>query len=308
MNNQFKQAYDYLKPRFEGDLLLNEPLFKYTTLRIGGPASLYARAESLPDLKWLLKLCQEKLLNYFIIGRGANLLISDKGYQGLVIHLGRDFNQLKVDKENAAITAGSAVSLARVLQEAYINSLEGLAFCAGIPATVGGAIASNAGAFGKHICDFVSKINVLDKDRIKSYEQPLNTAYRKGPLAFGEVVIEAVFQLKKGDKIAIKGQTERFFKKRKTTQPLGYPNAGSIFKNPSEKLSAGELIDKCDLKGKAIGDAMISKEHANFIINKGGAKAADVYALIKTVQKEVKEKFDIFLESEIKLIGDFSEE
>lgn len=308
-NNEliFKQAYEDLLPHFEGDLLLNESLFKYTTLRVGGSAALYAKADSLHDLKLLLNYCLDKSINFFIIGRGANLLISDNGYEGLVIHLGRDFNFLKVDPENARITAGSAVSLARVLQEAYSNSLDGLAFCAGIPATVGGAIASNAGAFGGNICDFVSKINVLTKDGLKFYEQPLKSSYRKGPLLTGEVVVEAIFQLKRGDKMTIKGLTERYFKKKKTSQPLNYANAGSVFKNPSSDVSAGELIEKCKLKGVFVGDAMISEEHANFIINKGKARAADVYELLRLAQNKVEEKFDVKLETEIKLIGKFDE-
>ena len=304
--NIFQQAYDYLKPQLEGPLLLNEPLFKYTTLRIGGNAALYAQADSLSDLKTLLSYSADNGLGYLIIGRGANLLISDKGFSGLVIHLGRDFNHLKVDSSKAIITAGAAVSLARVLQEAYTHSLEGLSFAAGIPATVGGAITSNAGAFGSNIGELILNLNVLKNGNLMHYERPFKTAYRKGPLAGDEVLIEAVFRLKPGEKIIIKAQTERFFKQRKQAQPLNYPNAGSIFKNPSTELSAGELIDKCGLKGKSCGGAMISEQHANFIVNKDNAKAADVYTLLNLARQTVEAEHGVLLEPEIKLIGEFS--
>lgn len=303
--DRFKKAYDFLQSQLKGELLLNEPLFKYTTLRLGGPAALYAKADSLSDLKKLLSYSIKNDIPYFVIGRGANLLVSDNGYRGLVIHLGNDFNLLKVNNDKAQVTAGAAVSLARVLQEAYANAFDGLTFAAGIPATVGGAIASNAGAFGKCVCDYILQINTLTVDGIKSYKQPLKAGYRQKPVAEGEIIIEAIFQLEPGDKMSIKARTEALFKKRKSAQPLNYPNAGSIFKNPSDDIIAGQLIDDCGLKSCTIGQAMISEQHANFIVNKGSAKAEDVYKLMKLAQKAVQEKHGIGLEPEIKLLGDF---
>jgi len=285
--------------------LLDEPLFKYTTLRIGGNAALYACADSLSDLKILLNYSAANGVDYLIIGRGANLLISDKGFGGLVIHLGRDFNHLRVDAPKGTITAGAAVSLARVLQEAYAHSLEGLSFAAGIPATVGGAVNSNAGAFGSSIGELLLNLNVLKDGAINHYERPFQTSYRRGPLAEDEVLIEAVFQLKSGEQMIIKAQTERFFKKRKQTQPLNYPNCGSVFRNPSKEQSAAELIDKSGLKGRSHGGAMISEQHANFIVNKGNAKAADVYALLKMARQTVQKEHGVLLQPEIKLIGEF---
>ncbi len=306
MNNMFKEACEYLKPKLEGSLVENEELKKYTTLRVGGPAALFAQAKTLNDLKLLLGFAHEKDLNYLLIGRGANLLISDKGFEGLVIRLGHDFNRISVNTKNATISAGGAITLATLLKDAQKHLLEGLEFVAGIPATVGKAIASNAGAFGKSVCQFITEIKVVDENGLKVYKaNTLEYGYRKGPLKEGEIVAEAVFQLKVGEKGIIKGRTERFFKKRKQTQPLNYANAGSVFKNPSTKISAAELIEKCGLKGLTEGDAMISDVHANFIINKGRAKAADIYILLDVARKKVKEKYDILLEPEIKTIGNF---
>jgi UDP-N-acetylmuramate dehydrogenase len=266
------------------------------------------QADTLGDLTLLLNYCEQENIAHLVIGRGANLLVSDKGYAGLIVRLGRDFSHLKIDNSEALIVAGGAVSLARVIQEAYANSLEGLAFAAGIPATVGGAITSNAGAFGFNICDLISQIKVVDRNGLKAYERPFNTGYRKGPLNEGEILIEAVFQLKAGEKMAIKAKTESFFKKRKQSQPLDYPNAGSVFKNPSLEVSAGALIEKCGLKGRVYFSAMISEKHANFIINKGGAKAAHVYHLMKLIQERVRQEYNISLKPEIKLLGDFDEQ
>ena len=256
----------------------------------------------------MLNYCDEKKIDYFIIGRGSNLLFSDYGFDGTVIRLGRDFNKLKVDAENKQIVAGGAVLLARVIGKAHENNLRGLVFCAGIPATVGGAISSNAGAFGKNICELVSKLYVADKKGLKLVQGPLENEYRKGPLKKNEVVVEAVFNLEAGKKVQIKSEVERYYKKRKLTQPLNIPNAGSIFKNPNQETSAGKLIEDCGLKGECIGDAMISKIHSNFIVNKGQAKAQDIYSLLRLVQEKVKQKYDIRLEPEIKIIGRFDDQ
>lgn len=305
--NKFKEIYQKMLPNFSGELILNEPLFMYTTLRVGGEASLYARADTVSDLKQLMLTCNESGFDYFIIGRGANLLISDEGFDGIVIHLGSGFNLIKVNINESQITAGGAVSLARLMQEAYANSLEGLAFAAGIPATVGGAIASNAGAFGHNICDLVARLSVLSNGKLKNYHAPLKAFYRKGPLLKGEVVVEAIFQLKPGEKMTIKAKSEALFKKRKLSQPLNFPNAGSVFKNPDDQTSAGQLIEQSGLKGVSVGDAFVSDIHANFIVNRGKAKAADVYKLLKLIRQKVKQIHGIKLEPEIKLIGNFSE-
>jgi len=306
--NEYKKVYDQLTPRLKGTLLLNEPLFKHTTFRVGGPVGLYIQADNTGDLALLLKYCDEKDIDCLVIGRGSNLLFSDKGFDGVVVRLGRDFNKLKIDEENNQIIAGAAVVLARVISKAHDNALSGLGFCVGIPATVGGAIASNAGAFGSSICEFVSKLHVVDKNGLRLMQGPFNTGYRKGPLKKNEIVIEAIFSLKHGNKTQIKAEAERYYKKRKSTQPLNLPNAGSVFKNPSENVSAGRLIEECGLKGERVGDAMISKIHANFIVNKGQAKASDVYSLIRLAKDAVKEKHNIELELEVKILGDFDEQ
>ena len=306
--NEYKKVYDQLTPKLKGTLLLNEPLAKHTTFRVGGPAALYFQADNVSDLALLLKYCDEKEIDCLVIGRGSNLLFSDKGFDGVVVRLGRDFNKLKIDEENNQIIAGAAVVLARVISKAHDNSLRGLGFCVGIPATVGGAIASNAGAFGSNICELVSKLHVVDKNGLGLMQGPFNTGYRKGPLKKNEIVIEAIFNLVHGNKTQIKAEAERYYKKRKSTQPLNLPNAGSVFKNPSEKVSAGRLIEECGLKGERVGDAMISKIHANFIVNKGRAKASDVYSLIRLAKATVKEKHNIELEPEVKILGDFDEQ
>ncbi len=297
-----------INEQLKDKLKYNEPLFKYTTFRAGGPAAIYAIADSIQDLKALFQFCRENNHRFFTIGRGANLLISDKGYDGLVIHLGRDFKLVKIDAFKNQIVAGAAVSLSRLLQEAYSSSFEGLAFAAGIPATVGGAIISNAGAFGSSVCDFVNRINTIGAQGCKEYKSPFNNlSYRKGPVENDEIITEAVFQLKKGDQDAIKAEMEANLMKRKQKQPLNLPSAGSVFKNPNNEQSAGMLIEGCGLKGHSIGSASISDVHANFIVNNGEARAADIYRLMKLAQQKVKEKYQIILEPEIKLIGDFDE-
>jgi len=284
----------------------NEPLAKYTTFKIGGPADFFVEIESEDKLLKALKLVKELKLPYFILGGGSNLLVADEGYRGVIIKI----SNLKSQISNRKIVVGAGVSLGKLVELAAENSLTGLEFAAGIPGTVGGAVRGNAGAWGKAIGDKVKRVKVLTPEgKIKWIKNSdCRFSYRQSRFKkTKEIIWEAELELKKGDKKEIQEKIKENLAKR-ADQPKE-PSAGCVFINP-KPLSAGELIDKCGLKGKRIGNAQISPKHANFIVNLGGAKATDATKLIKLIKEKAKEKFGIDLEKEIFLLGfdNFSKE
>ena len=276
----------------------NVPLKKYTTFRIGGPARYFFTANSrlalLEAVQWAIK----RRLPLFILGKGSNLLVSDRGYRGLVINAKCQGISFKKNK----IYAEAGASLGQLASFSLENGLSGAEWVAGIPGTVGGAIFGNAGAFGKSMKDITESVEVLDIKRniIKKIKNKgCHFGYRQSFFKKNRhlIILSCELKLKKGDRHDIKKEMKGYLDYRATHHPKN-PSAGSIFTNP-KGYSARELIDICGLKGKKIGGAQISNIHSNFIINSGGARAQDVWALIQLVKKTVNKKFKIKLGEEI---------
>ncbi len=286
----------------------NVSLKEYTTFKVGGPAKYFFAAKNKDELVRALELAKQKKLEVFVFGGGSNLLISDKGFKGLVIKIGISGTEFLDNK----VIVGAGTSLSKFANAAGKNGFTGFGWAIGIPqATVGGAVYGNAQAFGFRISDNIESIEVLDKKTLKlktlSKEQCRfslkNSAFKKNK---NLIVLSIVFDLKKGNEAEIKENVAKFLKHRKQSHPLNFPSAGSVFVNPEKKgqvTPAGFLIEKAGLKGKKIGNAQISEKHANFIINLGGAKAKDILALMRLAQKKVKENSKINLETEIQQIG-----
>lgn len=287
----------------------NVSLAQYTSFKIGGKAKYFFKAETKEDLLKAVAAANKFKLPFFILGGGNNLLVSDKGYRGLVINLQFltfDFQKISNSK-SLKILAGAGLPLSKIVNLSAEKSLTGLEWVAGIPGTIGGAIYGNAGAFGKSMKDIIKKVNVLDveKSKIKTLKNKnCKFNYRESVFKKNKnlIIISAEFRLKKEAKKEIKKRIKEFLNYKKETQPLNFPSAGSIFKNP-KGFSAGQLIEKCGLKGKKIGKAKFSEKHANFIVNLGKAKAKDVINLINLAKKSVKNKFKIILQEEIQYLG-----
>jgi UDP-N-acetylmuramate dehydrogenase len=302
----------------------NVLLRDYTTFKIGGPARYFFVAKNKEDLKNAILWAKKKKLSFFILGGGSNVLFSDNGFKGFVIKL----QNTQYEIRNTKIVAEAGVPLQKLVLETAKRGLYGLENLAGIPGTLGGAIWGNAGAFGREIGDLVEEIKVLDVGGSKLKVKKLKNkgckfGYRDSIFKKRKnwIILGATLKLKRGKRKEIEEKIKEFLKLRKEKQPLEFPSAGSVFKNvPIEKvpkkirekfkekikngfLPAGVLIEAAGLKGVQIGGAKISEKHANFIVNVGNAKASDVKELIEKIKKEVKKKFKIQLEEEIKLVG-----
>jgi len=278
----------------------NYPLKGKTTFRIGGKALFFSEPKDTAELQGLLKAAKANKLRIFILGAGSNLLVGDKGAKGLVIKLNSSpFKQL-LYKGNS-IEAGSALMLGELIKFSFQQSLQGLEFLVGIPGTLGGAIAMNAGCWGRSIGDLVKEIKVMDNNgRMKELKgKDLKFGYRTSNLS-KYIILSATLRIEKGNQPEIKKNINEYLSRKRANQDLTKPNAGCIFRNPSGD-SAGKLIDLCGLKGRKIGDAAVSERHANFILNNGDASAKDVLALMQLITKLVKNKFKINLQPEIKI-------
>ena len=288
----------------KGQMLLNEPMDRHTTFRVGGPADYYRMptAETLPKTISLLK---EYQIPVTVIGNGSNLLVSDAGIRGAVVEIGRRMSDISVEGET--ITARAGAMLSQVAVKAYKNGLSGMEFAAGIPGSVGGAVVMNAGAYGGEIKDILVFADVLDKDgEIKTFtNEQLEFGYRQSIISKQNyVAVCAKLRLHKAEPQAVKKKMEDLKERRISKQPLEFPSAGSAFKRP-EGYFAGKLIMDAGLSGFSIGGAKVSEKHCGFVINQGGASASDIYAVICHVQKTVKEQFGVKLQTEVKLIGEF---
>jgi len=277
---------------------LRVKLSGYTTFKIGGAARFFFQPDSLKELRDVLVFAKNKVIPVFILGAGSNILVSDSGLDGLVIKLSsRDFKLLSIN--GVYMQAGCGFKLNQLLTEAKNKSLSGLEFLAGIPGTLGGALSGNAGAGGKSIGELVEELHVLDYNgKIKLLKKnQLKFSYRKSNL-HKYIIVSAKLKLALGKRDEIRSLISQLLRQRARTQENNLPNAGCIFKNPA-KVSAGKLIEACGLKSKSSGDAVISKIHANFILNRGRAKSKDVLALMHLMRDEVKRKFRVSLEPEI---------
>ena len=282
----------------------DEPLANHTTFGIGGPAACMVLPKSREDLSGLLHYASEKNIAVAFIGSGSNILVWDKGFNGIVISLKKSFKNLTI-QPNSTIIVESGVMLGNMVKQAMAAEIGGLESLIGVPGTVGGALIMNAGAFGSEISKyFVEAQTMTLEGEIKSYKKgEVEFSYRHSTFPKNEILLEATFHCKRGKPADILRERKIASDGRKSNQPLKFRSAGSIFKNPSESLAAGYLIDKAGLKGTIQGSAAISEKHANFIVNMGSASAEDVFYLIKLAKKYVAKKFNINLELEVKLIG-----
>ena len=283
----------------------NEPMKKHTTFRIGGPADYYLCPHSAKEIQKVVEICREEKLPYFILGNGSNLLVSDKGYRGAVIQLWKNVSDIGV--EGCLIHAKAGSSLAKIAAQALEEGLTGMEFAAGIPGTLGGAVVMNAGAYGGEMRDILKEVLVMDQQgKIFTLEKKdLKLGYRTSAVKEkGYIVLAAALELRPGNREEIKKLMEDLKQRRVEKQPLELPSAGSTFKRP-EGYFAGKLIMDAGLRGFSIGGAQVSEKHCGFIVNTGGASASDVLALIREVQKKVRDKFGVELETEVKFLGEF---
>lgn len=292
-------------------ILLDEPMKKHTTFRIGGNADMFVSPDICQSVE-IIKLAKEYNIPVSIIGNGSNLLVGDKGIRGLVLAIAKGAEGIEVEaqgsqEDKVRFIVGAGTLLSRVAAEAARQSLTGLEFAAGIPGSVGGAVVMNAGAYGGEIKDVIVSAKVLTKEGevLTLSKEELDLSYRHSCIPEkGYVVLEAQFELTLGDEVQIRGAMDDFKKRRIEKQPLEYPSAGSTFKRP-EGYFAGKLIQDAGLRGFTVGGAQVSEKHCGFVINKDNATAQDVLMLIEYVKEKVQECFGVELEPEVKMMGEF---
>lgn len=290
----------------EDQVKLQEPMKLHTTFRIGGNARYFVTPDSISMLQKLIRFCQENQVPYCIIGNGSNLLVSDRGYDGVVIQLLKNFNGIEVSGNSVHVQAGALLS--RTAAAALEEGLAGFEFAAGIPGTIGGAVVMNAGAYGGEMKQVVRQVTALNQQGqiIILKKDELEFGYRTSVLQKeNAIVLEVELMLHPGRKEEIRARMEQLKKQRITKQPLEFPSAGSTFKRP-EGNYAGQLIMEAGFRGYQVGGARVSDKHCGFVINAGEASAADVIELTEQIQKKVLADTGILLELEVKKLGDFS--
>lgn len=299
-----KDLADKLRELNIGSIKENEPLANHTSMKIGGPADIFIEPSSIDNLKRALEVIQDSNIKWTVIGRGSNLLVSDKGIEGAVIKLGSGLNELEV--EGTRVTAGGGLSLVNFAMTISRKGLSGLEFAGGIPGSIGGAVYMNAGAHGSDVSQILEKAYVLFEDGSLEWlsNEEMKFSYRTSVLQKERpgIVVAAVFQLKEGNKDEIVAELQKNKDYRKETQPYNYPSCGSVFRNPLPNY-AGNLVEKSGLKGHRIGGAQISELHGNFIVNTGNAKAEDVLGLIQHVKDTVFDLHGVKMETEVEIIG-----
>ncbi|MEW8993861.1 UDP-N-acetylmuramate dehydrogenase [Clostridium sp.] len=284
---------------------IDEPMKNHTSFKVGGPADVLVYPSNYEMIKDLINICKENKVDYFILGNGSNLIIRDGGIRGMVIKLGH-INKIVVDEN--LVSAQCGAKLYSVADQALKNSLSGLEFASGIPGSIGGATAMNAGAYDGEMAKVIESALVIDNEgNIRELnEEELEFGYRNSAiLKCGYIVLETRMRLSNGDKALIKERMDDLSERRKSKQPLEYASAGSTFKRP-EGYFAGKLIQDSGLKGTSVGDAEVSEKHSGFIINKGNATAKNVLDLIEVVKAKVYEKFKVELHTEVRIIGEDS--
>ena len=299
MNNSLLET---IKKNILAEVAINEPLSKHTTYGIGGPAEIMVFPENKTDLIQIIRTARKMNQPVSILGSGSNILISDNGIKGVVISLKNTLKLIEIENQKLYAECGSM--LGRIVKQAVKHNLIGLENLNGVPGTLGGALVMNAGAWGGEISENLVQVELIDEDGKLRYLQKneINFSYRQSSFNKKDILLSAEFLLKKADKEIINKNFVEAQTGRKSTQPLNKRSAGSLFKNPKGH-SAGKLIDEAGLKGFSIGQAKISDKHANFFINEGNASSKDMLQLIKKAHQTVKEKFNINLELEVKLMG-----
>ena len=287
------------------NVYLNEPMMKHTSFRIGGPADWFVSPGSAEALCRVINYLRSGNVPYFILGNGSNLLVSDDGYRGVVIQIGKNMSDIEIDGTIVRAEAGALLSSAA--SRAAAASLTGMEFAGGIPGSIGGACVMNAGAYGGEMKDILKSVTALFKDgsvrKVPCVE--LELGYRSSALMKnGAIVLEAEMSLTEGNIEEIRSTMDDLKERRVSKQPLDLPSAGSTFKRP-EGYFAGKLIMDSGLRGYAVGGAQVSEKHCGFVVNRGGATAGDVMALIRHVQKTVLDTFGVELVPEVRFLGDF---
>jgi UDP-N-acetylmuramate dehydrogenase len=287
----------------KGRVLVEAPMRQFTSIKVGGPADSLFFPKDVDELRKLVRYARRKSIPFFILGKGTNLVVRDKGVRGWVISLTQGMKKIQLNGE--VVEAEGGLPLQRLVQFTIQKGLTGLEPFFGIPGTVGGGLAMNAGAWGAELKDVLRSITLMkdDGEVVERSRPRLKFSYRRLDLPSSWIILKGRFQLKKGKKEEILERVKSYSEMRKRTQPLDSPSAGSIFKNPKES-PAGKWIEEAGLKGFRMGQAMISDRHANFIINLGKATAGEVIDLMELVERKIYEKKGISLEREVKVVGE----
>lgn len=298
-------AYLALSGAIDASITRDERLSHRTSYRIGGPAAMLAVCNTTYALSRTIEVLGAQGVEWVLMGKGSNILVSDEGFDGCVVVLGREFGRIEVSPEDSTITVGSATPLAKVVTEAMKASMTGLEFAAGIPGTLGGAISMNAGMRHEWIGSRVSSLVVFRPSQglLRMQGCDVEWGYRCTSLKGDDIVLEATLQLEPSTRAKVSAKMETLNARRRVTQPLGKPSCGSVFRNPTGDKGAAQLIEECGLKGYTHGGAQISPVHANFIVNNGNASATDVLALMRVMHDKVKEATDVDLQPEVKFLG-----
>jgi UDP-N-acetylmuramate dehydrogenase len=299
-----KALENELRARFGARVRAAMPLAELTSFRIGGPADLFVAVEDETELMHAKAAAYRAGVPCFCLGAGTNLLVSDRGMRGLVVRLGDGFGKIKID--DTKVVAGAAAAFGALVEAVVDRGLEGLEFGEGIPGTVGGGLVMNAGAFGGEIARVVTLVHGVTEagEALALTRDEVKFAYRRTELPRNFIITRVDFELARGDRTQLTARVAELKAKRAARQPRGVPNAGSIFKNPPGNF-AGKLLEGAGLKGTRLGGAAFSDQHANFIVNLGGAQAAEVRALIDMARNKVKEQSGVLLEPEVRLVGDW---
>jgi len=290
--------------KIRGEKRFNEPMRRYTTFRIGGKADILIFPEDIGDIRKILSVSKDRQIPLFVLGGGANLLVRDGGIRGIVLSLRKGFRDIKI-ADRTLVSVGVGAKLTEVVGFAADNGLSGLEFAVGIPGSVGGALIMNAGASGKEMAKIVESVTLMDPEGniLNMVGDDIGFGYRNSRFPAGSILLRTRLSLREGDKREIREGMKVNLEERQKRQPLSFPCAGSIFKNPVGNF-AGRLIESAGLKGYRIGDAQVSERHANFIVNTGNASAEDVIRLIDYIKHVVLEKKGIVLETEIHIVGE----
>lgn len=288
---------------------LDEPLARYTSMKIGGPADCFVEVETIAALRELLPVLGRSGWPICFLGNGSNVLISDRGVRGVVVRLTGEFKKVewREEPEHVIVRVGAAYAITQLVREAARKGCAGLEFAEGIPGTMGGALVMNAGAYGSEFEKVVERVDGVlpDGSATTLSRAEMTFSYRTSNLPAGMVVAAVHLRLAKDEATRVSAKLKELVTKRKSSQPSGYPNSGSMFRNPPGDY-AGRLIEAAGLKGHRIGQAQISERHANFIVNLGGAKAADVQRLMDRAKVEVAQRFGVQLEAEVRLLGEWA--
>ena len=297
------EAYGRLAAQLQGGVLADERMHRHTSYRIGGPAALFITCDSYADLRVANAVLREEGVPWVIMGRGSNVLVSDEGYGGAVITLGKEFRRFALDEDDR-LHVGAGAVLQRIVTEAFDRGLSGLEFAVGIPGTVGGAVSMNAGTSERWIGSVVDEVVTFrpGEGLVRYAGADIAWFYRGSNIPPREIILEATFALTPGDERAVKLAMENMRARRTAAQPLERPSCGSVFRNPPEQ-KASHLVETCGLKGYTVGGAQVSEKHANFIVNTGRATAADVTKVIVHVMNEVRGRHGVELRPEVKFLG-----